>query len=155
MNDSFRARVIQVQTEKALSSIDPISYLVRALNSLPDDLPACIQKVGRNEGQARRFEELIHREEDVSQWARFLCHEQKREKSVWGGEVALFPDKLEEWYSSLDQTSGRDEVVQAVEKALEGLYSIGVRPLAAEDRRHIGLSAFRRAIWRLWRGGGQ
>jgi hypothetical protein len=93
---------------------------------------------------------MVHRDDDVSHWVKFLEHEQQRQGSPWQeGALNILPEKLREWRASLETGSGRDVVVRRVEDALENV----VADLTLEERMRIGLHAFRAVLWRLRSGG--
>jgi len=163
MNDLFRARVLEFQTQKALDSTQPLDYLIAALDSV--ELARALAELCRlrsgdsddrdSDRPGQRFMNMVHRDDDVSRWVAFLRHElkryeRKREDSPWQGLESL-PEKLEVWRDSLDTGSERDVVVSEVQDALVNI----VEDLTREERVRIGLRAFRAMLWQLRTGGGE
>jgi hypothetical protein len=158
----FRLRVLDFQTHRALNEIQPIRYLTQALDSkeIAVELARLFQvKLGDstdkdNTRPGQRFINMVHRDDDISHWVDFLCHEQKREDSPWKSKVLLpLPKKLKAWRASLDPLYSHerpyDLVVRQVEQALENV----VQGLEADERVSIGLRAFRAMLWQLRTGG--
>jgi hypothetical protein len=158
ITDLFRERAIEFQLQKVLDDVTPLEYLIKAFGDTPEaqllakELAALCGRVPRNQADRdsdrpwHRFINLVHREDNVSRWADFVRHEQKRAESVWKSDtLRALPEQLEQWYASLNRGVERDDVVRRVAEALQNV----IPDLKPEERERIGLRAFRKMLWRL------
>lgn len=162
MNDFYRARLLEFQTQKVLDSTQPLNYFIGALDSV--ELARALTKLCRpgssdrddreSDRPGQRFINMVHRDDDVACWIAFLRHEQKREASQWKrDDLKSLPNKLKEWSTSLGTGGERDEVVRKVQEALENRVEDLTHEKCVEERRRIGLRAFRAMLWKLRAGG--
>ena len=152
MNERFRARAIEFQTQKALDGEMPDRYF---MNVLGQDVAAAFVKLNRTTPAARQhFLDIVHRDDNVDQWAKFVDHEQKRAESPWKSDSRLkeLSQGLRDWRTSLATASPHDSIVTAVRTALQNI----VPDLTEDECPAVGLRAFRAMLWRLRsEGGGQ
>ena len=142
------ARAVAFQTQRALEEEKPLDYLKDALDEpVAKDL---VKLLGNDKNAMRHFLDVVHRDNDVTRWAGFVEHEQKRAESGWK-DLESLPQRLRDWRNSLDTDEPRDNVVCAVQRELRNI----VADLADKERVRIGLRAFRAMVWRLRSGGGE
>lgn len=143
----FRDRLIAFQTEKALAfygkdQAQVATYLESCFGQA--HLQKRLQSLGTRPD--RNFEELVHREDDVTRWTRFISHQRKRQVGVWKEDgLRGIEDDIASWIASLGEC---DKVVRTVNTALGDNEREKLRP---EEEKHIALRAFRAALWYFWR----
>jgi hypothetical protein len=141
-NCALRLRAIELHAERVLAEIRPMLYLEAALGS---DVAANL--AGLSRPQLKRFVELVQREQDVAQWAKFVEHEcrrAQRARTGWGLLESL-PAALSSWNRN---PAVRDEVVRRVLRSLAGQ----VPDPGPAEQAALGLRAFREMVWRLGKG---
>lgn len=150
MNERFRARAIEFQTQKALDQEKPDRYFTNALGK---DVASAFIKLNRTSPTARQhFLDIVHRDDDVDRWVAFVEHEQKRAESAWKSDDRLktLPQKLSAWRASLTAGNPCDSIVTEVNNGLQSIAPV----LEDDESLIVGLRAFRAMLWRLRSAGG-
>ncbi len=148
MNKIYRIKTLEFQIREVINDTNVKDYFEVLFDS-EKSADALASFIGNNRDNP--FINLIHREERVEQWIKYINHESSKDSSIWNKrQLKTLPEKIDKWINCLkdDSENCNDLAISKIEKRLlkQGI------SLEKKERARIGIRVFREMLWRL-RGG--